>query len=275
MGIFSKPKPPKASNVSDTQQQYNTQAAQTNLGMQGQVANRSGPFGSTTTQLDSEGQPIGQTSSLDPSLNAGGLASTFGAQTGMLPTTAFNPNTDAEGLRQSYVNRGMTYAQPEWQRQDKLRDEQLTNRGLPIGSEARTDEENRVGESRNQYMGDLSDRAWQAGSNEEQRQFGNQLTEYQLPGQTAATSLGLLSGMNSLAPGYANIQPQSIQPADYQGNAYKQFQGEQQNYQNMWSGIGNLAGVAGMGLFSPNFGTSMAGRMTSGLFNNSADPNAR
>jgi hypothetical protein len=255
------PKAPDPTQTANTQSQYNKAAATDTLKMNSM--DRSGPFGSSTFQRDANGMPTGITSSLSPGMQgaADNVTGAVGAQTGMLPTTAFDPNTDASGIRQAFIDQGMQYAQPEWARQDKNREVALTNRGLPVGSEAWTDAENQVSEGRNQYMGDLSNRAWQAGANEEQRQFGNQLTQYQLPQQMAAGGLGLLQGMNSIVPNAQ--QPQAnVGSVDYSGLVNNNYNQQMNAYNSKMSGLGQLAG-AGMGLLT----APLTGGLTGGLAN--------
>lgn len=257
----SAPKAPDPNKTAQAQQQYNKTSAQDTLKMNSM--DRTGPFGSSTFQKDANGNPIGITNSLSPGMQtaADNVTGAVGAQTGMLPTTAFDPNIDANGIRQAYVNQGLLAAQPEWERQDKNREVTLTNRGLPIGSEAWTDAKNQVGESRNAYLQGLNNQAWQAGANEEQRQFGNQLTQYQLPQQMAAGGLGLLSGMNSLVPN-ANQPQANVGSVDYTGLVNNNYNQQMNAYNSKMQGLGQLAG-AGLGLLT----APLTGGLTGGLAN--------
>ncbi len=245
---------------------YNKTAAQDTKNM---AWDRQGLFGASTIDRDAKGNAVGMTNSLSPGMQtaADNVVGAVGSQTGLLPNTAFNPNTDAAGIRQAFVGQGMQYAQPEWARQDKNREITMTNRGIPIGSEAWTDAENQVGESRNQYMGDLSNRAWQAGANEEQRQFGNQLTQYQLPQQMAAGGMGLLSGMNSLTP-QAQEPNANVGSVDYGGMVQAKHASDTAAHNAKMQGFGQLAGAGAAILAAPmTGGTSLAGMMASNMFN--------
>ncbi len=255
------PKQPDVNATAQTQMQYNNAAADSTL--KKNSMDRTGPFGSSTFSRDANGMPTGINSQLGPGLQgaADSITGAIGAQAGMTPTGAFNPNTDASGIRQAFVNQGLQYAQPEWQRQDADREVMLRNRGLPIGSEVYNGEEDRVAATRNQYLGDLSNRAWQAGANEEQRQFGNELTKYQLPQQMAAGGLGLLQGMNSLVPNAQ--QPQAnVGSVDYSGLVNNNYNQQMNAYNSKMSGLGQLAG-AGMGLLT----APLTGGLTGGLAN--------
>lgn len=245
------PKPPDPKKTAAAQYQYNTQAAQDTIKMGAQSANRAGPFGSTTTQLDANGMPIGQTASLSGALqgSADNLTGNLGAQTGLLPSGPFNANVDASGIRQAYMDNAISAAQPEFARQDKLREIRMAERGLPIGSEAWSDAEDQVGEQRNQFLRGVGNDAFIAGTQEEQRQRGNALQDYLLPYQTAQSNLGLLQGIGGMTPGFAPLPSASVGAPDYSGMVQNNYQAKLDAYNNQMAGIGQLAGV-GMGLLT-------------------------
>lgn len=218
---------------------------------------KTGPFGSSTFTKDANGNPTGINTSLSSELqgSADNLTGNLGAQTGMLPSGAFNPNVDASGIRSAYQDNAMLAAQPEWARQDKQNNVTMAERGIPIGSEIWGDTQDKTGEQRNAYMRGAANDSFIAGANEEQRQYGNQLTQYQLPGQMASNSLGLLQGMNGLTPQAS--QPQAnIQAPDYSGMVQNKYNADSAAYNNKMSGLGQLAST-GLGL--------LAAPMTGGL----------
>ncbi len=233
------PKAPDPAQTAQAQAQYNQQAAGDTLKMN--AMDRTNPFGSSTFTRDASGNPTGITSSLSPELAgaAGNVSGAVNAQTGLLPSGSFDPNIDAAGLRQSYVDQGLNYALPAWQQEDKLRKVTQSERGIPLGSEIYTDMESGVADNRSRYLSDLASKAWQAGANEEQRQFGNELTKYQLPGAMAGQGLGLLSGMGGLIP--QAQQPQaSVAAPNYTGLVQSNYQNEMQKYAADQQGLGNL-----------------------------------
>src|SRR5690606_4755149 len=116
--------------------------------------------------------------------SADNLTGALRAQTGLLPTGPFQSTVDASGVRNAIIDNAMLAAQPEFERQDKLREIRLAERGIPLGSEIFTDVENQVGEQRNQFLRGVANDAFLAGTQEEQRQRGNQLQDYLLPFQT-------------------------------------------------------------------------------------------
>lgn len=265
------PKAPDPMKTADAQYKYSTKAAQDNLNMNS--LNRNGPFGSSTFQRDANGNPTGITTSLSGALQGGAdsISGALGAQAGMLPTTAFNPNVDGSAIRTAYQDNAMLAAQPEWARQDKQNEVRLAERGIPIGSEVWRDSADQTSEARNQYLRGAANDSYIAGANEEQRQFGNQMAQYQLPGQMAQTNLGLLSSLNTLAPNAAQPTANAAAP-DYSTLVQNKYNADMENYQNQQSGIGQLLGT-GLGLLTApltgpaGLSNSLAGRAASGLFN--------
>lgn len=265
------PKAADPATVANTQQKYNTEAAQTNFKMQGQAANKTGPFGSTTTQLDANGLPIGQTQTLDPSLNSGTAADKFGATVNNLGTGQFNwdsltPEKIAQGNMDAY---GAMTAPLRAQQQNAMKTT-LAERGIPLGSEI---EQNLQGNMDRQFAAaDVSAaaQAWNAVPGMQAQLTQNQITQEMAPGQVARQNLGLLAGMTGLSPGYSNLTPQAIAPGNFAQAQANYDNQEMQNYQNKWKDIGTLASVGMGGLFSPlpsnwSFGNTLAGKATSGL----------
>lgn len=245
------PKPPDPTKTAQAQYQYNQKAAQDTMRMGAAAANRTGPFGSTTTQVDENGMPIGQTATLSGALqgSADNLTGNLGAQTGLLPTGAFDPNVDASGIRQAYMDNAMLAAQPEFARQDKLREIRLAERGIPLGSEIFTDVENQVGEQRNQFLRGAANDAFIAGTQEEQRQRGNKLQDYLLPFHTSQSTLGLLQGVGGLTPGFAPLPTASVGAPNYDQLVRDKYDADMAAYNNQMGGIGQLVGT-GLGLLT-------------------------
>jgi hypothetical protein len=242
------PKAPSPAKTAQAQYDWSKKAGQDTINMN--AMDRTGPFGSSTFTRDASGNPTGINTQLSGALqgSADNLTGNLGAQTGLLPSGAFNPNVDGSAIRTAYQDNAMLAAQPEWQRQDKLNQITMAERGIPIGSEIDTDLSNRTSEQRNQYLRGVANDSYIAGANEEQRQFGNQLTQYQLPYQTAANSLGLLQGLNGLTP-QANQPQSSVAAPDYAGLVQNKYNADMANYNNSMTGLGQLAST-GMGLLT-------------------------
>jgi len=266
------PKAADPKTVADTQQQYNTQAAQNQFKLQGQAANKSGPFGSTTTQLDANGMPIGQTASLDQSLNAGTTADKFGQTVNNLGTGQFNwDTTTAPAIAQKNMDAYGAMTAPLRSQQQNAMKTTLAERGIPLGSEI---EQNLQGNMDRQFAAAdtaAAAQAWNAVPGMQTQLTQNQITQQQAPGQIANQNLGLLQGLQGLAPGYSNLTPQPIAPGGFAQAQANYDNQEMQNYQNQWKDIGTLASVGLGGLFSPlpkdySFGNTLAGK-TYNMFN--------
>lgn len=248
MGKKDAPQAPNPAKTAQAQYDWSKKAGQDTINMN--AMDRSGPFGSSTFTRDASGNPTGINTSLSPELqgSAGNVTGNLTSQTGLLPSGAFNPTVDGSAIRSAYQDNATLTAQPEWTRQDKLNQITMAERGIPIGSEIDTDLSNRTAEQRNQYMRGAANDSYIAGANEEQRQFGNELTKYKMPWETAANSLGLLQGMNGLAPQAS--QPQSsVAAPNYADMVYKKYASEMDNYNNKMSGLGQLAST-GLGLLT-------------------------
>jgi hypothetical protein len=266
------PKAPDPTKTAQTQAQYNKDAAQTSINMNSQ--NRTGPFGSSTFTKDASGNVNGMTTSLDPSLQgaASGFTGALGTTAGMLPGQAFSSTgaaPDTSYLSKDFYNNGAALMQPQMDQQRKQLDEQLTNRGLPIGSEAYTDATGNMQRSQNLALSDLASRATQLAPAEQQRLINNARTDYMLPYEQAHGTLGLLQGLNTLAPQAQQAQANVGSP-DYMGAVNNKYNADMAAYNAKMQGIGQLAG-AGAGLLlgqmpAGGFGNTVAGTAYKGIF---------
>lgn len=265
MGKKDAPSAPDPAKTSQAQYGWNTKAGQDTLKMN--ALDRSGPFGSSTFTRDANGNPTGINTSLAPELqgSAGNLTGNLQSQTGLLPSGGFDPTVDGSAIRTAYMDNANLAVQPEWQRQDKLNQITMAERGIPIGSEIDTDLSNRTAEQRNQYLRGAVNDSYIAGANEEQRQFGNQLTQYQLPYQTAANSLGLLQGMNGLAPQASQPQSSVAAPnySDLVQNKYNAAMSQYENNMGLLGGLGKTIGSVAMAPVTG--GGSLLGNYLSGF----------
>lgn len=252
--------------------------------------NATNAFGSMTTQVstgrgDPSGLPrgaaIGVTQTLNPTLqgaaNVGQQA--LGAQFGLLPQQAFNPNTNGQQIRNAYIQQATAPLQSEWQRQDNALQAQIADRGLPIGSNAYNNAMAPVNEQRSNQLRAIGGQAYLAGTGEEQRQFGNQLTQYQLPGQMAAQNVGLLQNVQNLAPAirYPNVsqispdaaagQAMQAQQMQYQSQLQQYNQRQQQLGQALQMGLGLLSAPLTGGTSLLGMGMGALGGALGGMFN--------
>jgi len=263
----SAPKAPDPTQTAQAQAQYNKDAAQSTINMNSM--NRQGPYGSSTFQRDQNGNPIGITNSLDPSLAgaSGSFTGALGAVGGMLPGQAFNSQTaapDTSYLAQDFYRNGAALMAPQMEQERKRLDETLTNRGLPIGSEAYTDASGNLQRSQNLALSDLASRATQLAPQEQQRLINNARTDYMQPYQQGSQTLGLLQGLNSLVP-QAQQATANVGSPDYMGAVNSKYQADVAQYNNQMNGMGNLL-KTGAGLFlSPvptgGFGNTIGGSL--------------
>lgn len=206
-----------------------------------------GPFGQSIFNRDSKGNPLGIETRLDNELGVGAdrVMGNFSNFAGLLPTSAFDsttaaPNTDY--ISRTIYDRGRNLLDPTFQQARQEQDVNLTNRGLPIGSEARNISEGNLGRQQSLAYSDLASQASLAAPQEQQRLIGNARADYQMPYTTAASGLGLLSGLRGLTPNAA--QPQaSVQAPDYASGVWNAYSADMQNYQNQMSGLGQLFGT--------------------------------
>jgi hypothetical protein len=283
--MFGGGKKPAAPDPVKTAQQafdLSKQATDYNSGKYFTQGQKAGPFGGLATDPTTGAQTQQFGSGLLPSVN--NVQGALGAQTGLLPTGAFDPSTDADAYRSAFVNQGLNYAMPQWGNEDDAWKTLRAERGLDVGGEIDAKRNQQVASNRNQYLGDLSSRAYAAGANEEQRQFGNQLTQYQLPGQMAQGMFGLLQGANSLVPGYNSpYQFNAADPANaYTNTTNNNYNQAMQQYNKNQEGANALLKTVGsigmnaimpgsgalMGLF-PGGGSAPSGYPQSGIWNSS------
>jgi hypothetical protein len=229
------------------QTQANNQASVANA----RSANQFGPFGSATTQVNASGQPIGQTRTLNPTLQGaadnvqGGVAQA----SGWLPSQKFSlaDVPQAPALAQAIYDQSMVYARPEMDRRRAETEEQLYNRGLRPGGQAYEAGMAPVLNAENRFIADASARATQAGYDQRQREIANTLTERNQGSQDANAGISLLSGMGSLMPQATPLQPQApvnaagLYQAAYQSDLDRYRADQQSRNALIQAGVGLLA----------------------------------
>lgn len=272
---FSAPSPPDPTQVSNTQQQYNTQAAKTQN--QANSYDQSNPYGSVNYVPDAS-SPSGyrvETNLSAPNQNL--LDTQFGTQAiagqtaqkllsnsaGMYSQAPNFQALDPSKIAGQLNNWSQQYQQPIFNQQDSNLEAQLRSQGLTPGSEAYNNAKNLLarnqGDVTNQYLTSNLGNALQA----QQQNFGQQVTNYELPLATAGTLFGAAA---PTAPQFQQTPTAQIQPANYAGAAQNAYQGQLSNYQNTWNNIGKLAG-AGVSLAAAPLtgGTSLAGMFAKGV----------
>lgn len=256
----SKPTAPDPVALAGQQTQYNADAARQTQGLN--AVDRTTPFGSATYQRDASGNVTGMTSSLNPQLSA--AASTIGGKTATLanalPTQAFDSTKVGPGqvdIAKSMYDKGVNLMQPQWDQARNAQDVQLTNRGLPVGSEARNIAEGNLARQHNLALSDLASSATLASSQEQQRLINNARTDYQMPAQQLSAQLGSLGLLGGMAP-QASLPQVNVSAPNVAGMTMDAYNQKMQQYNSDMAGLGNMAKM-GVGLAAAPFtgGTSL------------------
>lgn len=214
--------------------------------------------------------PTGQTQTFSDPLNTASTNVQGGVATASTwtPQSQFKLSDVPNGLplADATFTQGMTYMRPEFDRQDKSLEVRMSERGLPIGSEAWNDANAVQSDSQNRAVTDLTQRALLMTPAEEQRQIGNALTERDQGYADVNSGLGLLSGMGGLLPQAQPLNPQT--PVNAMGAYDQQYQSQKAAYDAKAQGYQNALKL-GVGLMTAPMtgGTSLAGMGMSSLFN--------
>jgi len=263
---MSKGSKPKYDASASTSAQ--TAANQAAMATNARAANRTGPFGSVTTQVDQNGIPTGQTTAFSDAMQPGvnNTQAALNTTTSWLPKQQFSANVNADEARSAVRDAAMVGIGNQWRMADKANEVRMAERGIPIGSEVWRDVETQTGIDRGNQMTQLEGQVYQLGAQEEQRQRNNQMQDYMLPYEQAQRTQSLLGGYNQFLPQAPAIP--MMTPVNAQGaydQAYKAqldaYNAEQQGWQNA------LKLGAGLATAPMTGGTSLIGMGASRLFN--------
>ncbi len=246
--------------TANAQTQSNIQTAQAQAALNAPLGNISNIYGSNQVLTNSQGLPEGQISTMAPweqgllgqqAGNAGAINNAAGSLASNLPTGGLNMNfgdtvnnaaNAAYGAQTNYLN-------PQFALQNKDLETQLDSRGLPIGSEARTDAENNQQNQQNLAYTQAANNAYGTGLAAQQQGYTQAVGQSMLPYQ----QLGLLTGANPTssllgqAPGAANLSSSSVQPTNVAGidqTAAQLAQAQNAQYASGALGIGTLGLLA-------------------------------
>lgn len=279
MSFLSPPSVPNAGDVANQQTQYNTAAAQAQ--QKGNMISQQTPYGALTYTSDPN-SPSGYAANVSLSPEQQQLLNTrqgtqqtlgtagnqlAGSSAGMYsrPYDLNAATGQTAGLLNDWSER---YVSPIFKQQQSNKDAELYNQGLSPGSAAWDNAQNLLarnqGDVRNQYL-----------QQNEGQAFNQTLQNYQLPLQTTAA---LMTGSAPQSPAFQQTPTAQIQPANYTGAVQNQFNAQQQQYNNMIGGIGQIGGIVGGSLLGSGltgmFGGSPVGNGISGSAGgwNSANP---
>lgn len=257
-GGGSAPAVPDYSSLANQTAANNLKAAQ--VATAANRVNQVTPYGSleyTQSGTDSQGNPTWTaTQSISPELQGlsskvlGGLEGQYGQNFtgGNLPSYGINPG-------ETYSNAIMSRLQPQIQMEQKQFDAQMANQGIPVGSEAYTNASRVFQQGQNDKMTSAITGGMGVGLQANQQQYGQNLTNYNLPLNIANQVKGLTT------PGYVNSAQQATPAgsdlfgagmANYnaQMGQYNAQQAGQQNTQGGLFGLGSAALMSPSGTFS-------------------------
>jgi len=177
-----------------------------------------------------------------------GISDAIGGAVGRLPTANFDPsgiNTDK--IRDASYSMRLAQMQPQWDEESVALEGRLSDRGIPIGSEIWNSENDRFDRARNDTMAQISRQAELDASGEYQRQFGNLLTEHNLPFQNLASLMGVSSPVQN--PSFSPFAQSSSGQTDVAGNVWNAYQANVDRHnQQQANTMGTVLGLGKLGL---------------------------
>lgn len=213
-----------------------------------------GPSGSSTYKRDENGVPVSQTVSLSPenqqfyntsSQVRNKLADTANAFTNFLPTTAFAmpDSMQSDRVADTLYQRKLGMVQPQLDQADKDLKLQLSDRGIPIGSEVYNDEMARLSQARGNTLASIAQDATLAGGQEQDRQLQDALTLRALPFNELSAFLQGAPAMSS--PQFQNTPAYQTQAPDIAGLINSNYTNQLNQYNQQQSSLAN--GLFGLG----------------------------
>ena len=216
----------------DTEELMNSQALAT-------ILNSSNPFGTSTIEGNAQ-EGFTRSTEFSPEVQA-------------MYEKILNPDGGQE-YTQAYFDRGMNLMRPEIDRQMNAEDVQLAARGLPVGSELRSDIERQSAQGRNEAMERLAMTSIMQGEQQQGRDFNEFMA--------LASGVGGAQGpqINTLAsyemPYQAEVLPylQEIERQNMQyGADVQEGVNKSNNKQGLLGGAANIGAAAMMPQTAPIF----------------------
>lgn len=250
----SQPKPPDPYVTADAQWNLNKRTAGYNAKIN--AVNQFSPYGSTTYTRDANGVPTAQRVRLSAPnqafLNTSNRTrNTLGRTALGMARTPFEAPDDSAKIADTMYQRKLGMVSPELDRAQKSLDQQLIDRGLPIGSEVYRDEENRLAKTRGDTLASISQDSILAGGQEQDRQLQNALTQRALPFNELSS---YLSGQPMQTPQFQQNPAYQVQAPDIAGQINSNYQNQLNQYNQQQSGLANGLfglGSAALGAFFP------------------------
>jgi hypothetical protein len=262
------PKAPSAASVSAAQTKSNKETAEFNAALN--RINQSSPFGSINYNQSGTdpktGAPIySQSTTLSPEMQnlfdsqistQQGISSAIGGALGRLPTDPFNPDINVDDVRKRSFDSQMAQLAPQFDRGWRELEGTMSDRGLPIGSEIWNNQLGEYNRAKDSSMLGAARTADLDASNEFQRQYGNQLTEYNLPLQQLSTLMGNSQAVQN--PSFNSFAQSAAPGTDVAGNIWNKYQADVDRANSQQSGLMNgLLGLGKLGLGAATGGLSL------------------
>lgn len=239
---------------------YKTAAAQTGANKEAidesakvNAVDQSAPWGSTTFTRDANGVPTKQTIALGPAeqqfyntsnVIKNSLAGKAQGYLDYLPTDKFTGPGDTAGdaVANALYQRKLKMVQPQLDQADNALKVQLSDRGIPIGSEVYNNEMNRLGQAKSDTLASLSQDATLAGGQEYDRQLADMLTLRNQPFNEVSAFIQGTPAMPT--PQFQSTPSYQMQAPDIAGlinNQYNQQQAQNASLSNGLFGLGSAA----------------------------------
>jgi hypothetical protein len=230
------PKAPDAAATSQAQGVANRETAAFQQAMNN--VNQTTPFGSLTYSQTGKdpttGAPIwSANTSLSPELKSlldkqmasqGNIADVLNTTTGFLPTSAFDPSgipDTGEIARKSFALQ-TDLLKPQWDDQWKKMEVNLSDRGIPVGSEIWNDQKGQFDDAVNRSMTAASGQADLTALGEQQRLIQNAERQYGMPYDQIAKLMGTNPAVTN--PAFQQTGQTGVANTDVAGNIWNAYQ---------------------------------------------------
>lgn len=254
------PKAPDPYKTADAQGKLNRETAEYQAALN--RSNQSTPFGSiswaqTGTDPTTGAARWGSSTTLTPELqnllnsqisSQQGLSSAITGALGDLPQGPFDASgINVDDVRDRSFQSQMANLTPEFEKGWRNLEGTLSDRGIPLGAEIWNNQLGEYNRAKDSSMLGASRQADLDASNEFQRQYGNKLTEYNLPLQKLQGLLGSSQAVGN--PQFGSTPQSSVAAPDLQSGVWNKYAADQQAYQqNQGNMMGGLLGLGKLGL---------------------------
>jgi hypothetical protein len=255
MSFGSAPKAPDPVKTSQAQTASNKETAAYTAALN--RIDQSSPFGSVSYNQSgtdpTTGAPIySQSTTLSPELQSlfnsqmgsqQGISDAISGAIGRLPTEAFNPDINVDDVRNRSFDSQMAQLNPQFEKGWRDLEGTLSDRGIPIGAEIWNNQLGEYNTAKDSSMLAASRQADLDASNEFQRQYGNQMNEYNMPLQQLSALMGNSQAVGN--PQFSGVPQGGLAGTDVAGNIWNKYNADQQNYQSQQSNM--MGGILGLG----------------------------